>query len=307
MQRMASIIVLILLFPLALPAAREKPLKPGGTFQTSDDVCLHYLEEGKGEALVFVPGWMMPAAIWEPQLRYFSRCYRAVALDPRSQGESEVAARGHDPLRRARDIAELMEVLQIRKPVLVGWSLGAIEVLAYLEEFGTDNLSGVVLVDNEIGGFPSQEKSAKRERFLKDIRENREAATAGFVRGMYKRGQGRDYYRRLTDLALRTPTDIALQLLENIYPGETWRPEFRKIKVPLLLVITPRLKDQGDYLKEKMPGAWVEVFEDAGHALFVDEDKRFNRLLDDFLFVAGLRPCPGRMKTTKIRPLAISC
>jgi microsomal epoxide hydrolase len=284
---------MILLLPPVLPAAKDAPLGPGGVIETSDGICLHYLDEGKGgAALVFIPGWIMPAAIWERQIRYFSRCYRTVALDPRSQGESEVAPRGHEPKRRSQDIAELMATLQLQKPVLVGWSLGAIEVLAYLKQYGTDNLSGVVLVDNEIGGFPSPEKSAKRERFLKDIQQAREEATGRFVRNMYKKGQGGLYYKKLTEQALKTPTDIAIKLLENIYPGETWRPEFRKIKVPLLFVITPRLKDQADYLKDKMPDAWVAVFEDAGHALFVDEDERFNRLLDDFLFVAKFKPCP---------------
>ena len=40
-------------------------------FQTSDDVTLHYLEAGSGPTIVFVPGWTMPAEIWEHQLRYF--------------------------------------------------------------------------------------------------------------------------------------------------------------------------------------------------------------------------------------------
>lgn len=38
-------------------------------FTTSDGVQLHYLEAGSGPPLVFVPGWTMPAWIWEPQLR----------------------------------------------------------------------------------------------------------------------------------------------------------------------------------------------------------------------------------------------
>lgn len=35
-------------------------------FTTSDGVELHYLEGGSGPPLVFVPGWTMPAWIWEP-------------------------------------------------------------------------------------------------------------------------------------------------------------------------------------------------------------------------------------------------
>jgi non-heme chloroperoxidase len=70
-------------------------------FRTSDGVELHYLEAGTGATLVFVPGWTMPAEIWEPQLRHFAATYRVIALDPRGQGRSERPAYGYYPSRRA--------------------------------------------------------------------------------------------------------------------------------------------------------------------------------------------------------------
>ena len=71
----------------SVSGASANPEAKSGYFATSDGVQLHYLEAGSGPAIVFVPGWMNPAWIWEPQLRYFSKKYRVVALDPRSQGK----------------------------------------------------------------------------------------------------------------------------------------------------------------------------------------------------------------------------
>ena len=64
-------------------------------FITSDGVRLHYLEAGPrtGHTIVFVPGWTMPAWIWEPQISAFAQRYHVVAFDPRGQGESDVPAR----------------------------------------------------------------------------------------------------------------------------------------------------------------------------------------------------------------------
>src|SRR5579862_9328930 len=55
-----------------------------------DGVRIHYLEGGvrSGPTLVFVPGWMMTAEIWEPQLARFSQTHHVVAIDPRGQGRS---------------------------------------------------------------------------------------------------------------------------------------------------------------------------------------------------------------------------
>src|SRR6187455_1627682 len=81
-------------------------------FTSSDGVRLHYITEGSGETLLFVPGWSMPAEIWRYQIAHFSRKYRVVALDPRSQGDSQVALqvapKGNAMPRRAEDLNDLI-------------------------------------------------------------------------------------------------------------------------------------------------------------------------------------------------------
>ncbi len=84
-----SVVAAILLCSLATSVhAQQGPRRPwvDRWFITSDSVRLHYLSGGRGSgpAIVFVPGWTLPADIWEPQLRYFARSTRVVALDPRS-------------------------------------------------------------------------------------------------------------------------------------------------------------------------------------------------------------------------------
>ncbi|MDA2914595.1 alpha/beta hydrolase, partial [Acidobacteriia bacterium AH_259_A11_L15] len=53
----------------------------------------------------------MPAWIWEHQIEHFSKHYRVVAMDPRSQGESEQTTEGHYPAARARDIKAVVDAL----------------------------------------------------------------------------------------------------------------------------------------------------------------------------------------------------
>src|SRR5262245_34226809 len=95
-----------------------------GFFTTSDGVRLHYLTAGRGQAILFVPGWTMPAWIWEHQLRYFSDKNHVVALDPRGQGESELTGEGLYSERKAQDLRELVEHLDMSPVILVGWSEG---------------------------------------------------------------------------------------------------------------------------------------------------------------------------------------
>jgi len=62
--------------------------------KTSDGVRIHYAEAGEGRAIVFIPGWRMPGWIWQKQIDELSKNYRVIAIDPRSQGESDKPAYG---------------------------------------------------------------------------------------------------------------------------------------------------------------------------------------------------------------------
>ena len=105
-------------------------------FVTSDGARLHYTDTAPGSArgpvLVMVPGWTMPGWIFAPQVTAFAPRYRVVALDPRGQGDSDAPPTGYDQDRRGDDIAELLGRIGSRRVVLLGWSLGGLDSLAYV-------------------------------------------------------------------------------------------------------------------------------------------------------------------------------
>jgi non-heme chloroperoxidase len=248
-------------------------------FNASDGARLHYLEAGQGATIVFVPGWTMPADIWQPQLQHFSKHYRVVAFDPRGHGKSAVTREGYVVDRRARDIGELLE--QLSEPVvLVGWSLGVLESLAYVESAGAERVRALVLVDNSIGEEPPPSFDPT---FLSRLKQNRSGTTERFVRNMYRSRQDETYLRRLIDSALRVPTDAAVALLSYPYPRERWKKIVYATDRPILYVVSARFTGQAQNLKKNHPKAQIEVFDQAGHALFVDEAERFNRVVQQFI------------------------
>ena len=85
-----------LLCVLTGPGALAQTEK-SGFIKTSDGIRIHYVEAGKGDPIVFIPGWRMPAWIWQKQIDGLSNKYRVIAVDPRSQGESDKPNYGHLP------------------------------------------------------------------------------------------------------------------------------------------------------------------------------------------------------------------
>ena len=266
----------LLLVPVAAGAADSE-------FTTSDGVRLHVIEAGPPNApvIVFVPGWTMPAWIFQPQIQAFSRNYHVVALDPRGQGSSEIAPGGYDQNRRGQDIAELISVLPRRPVLLVGWSLGVLDSLAYVQQAGDGRLAGLVLIDNSVGEDPPPVPSRLPAR--RGPRLEREDQMRRFVRGMFRTSPGEAYLEQLTETALRTPPDAAAQLASYPVPRTFWRDAIYSVRKPILYVVRPRFAGQAANLAARHPSAETAVFEQAGHALFVDEAGRFNALLQDFI------------------------
>jgi non-heme chloroperoxidase len=252
-------------------------------FPTSDGVRLHYLEAGPrlGRTIVFVPGWTMPAWIWQPQIQAFAQHYHVVAFDPRGQGDSDAPASGYEPGRRGQDIAELIANLEPAPVVLVGWSLGVLDTLAYVRAHGDLKIAGLVLVDNSVGEEPPP---PPRPPHRPGPVLPHAIVMHRFVLGMFHHRPSDSYLDRLTEATLRTPEPASRALLAYPMPRTYWRDALYSTSKPVLYVVRPGwLSEQAANLARNRPGTQIAVFVDAGHALFVDDAARFNTLLGSFI------------------------
>jgi len=284
-MRIAVCLIVALGLLLARPATADTPAAVQSRyFVTSDGVRLHYLEAGPrlAHTIVFVPGWTMPAWIWQPQIQAFARYYHVVAFDPRGQGDSDAPPTGYEPGRRGRDIAELIANIEPVPAVLVGWSLGVLDTLAYVRAHGDMKVAGLVLVDNSVGEEPPPPVPVG-PRKPKPILPHA-IAMHRFVQGMFRHRQSESYLDRLTEATLRTPEPASRALLAYPVPRTYWREALYSTQKPVLYVVRPGwLSEQAANLARNRPGTQIAVFNDAGHALFVDDAARFNTLVGGFI------------------------
>ncbi len=258
----------------------------GSKFFTSrDGLRLHYLEAGHGQkTVVLIPGWLMPAAVFRLQLEVLGDQFRVLAFDPRSQGQSDISTEPHDPVRRMADMEDFLRAAGVSDYVLAGWSLGVLESLDFIERKPQTGLHGLILIDNSIGeGTPPRPSARSSKRSSTNPRE-REQYLRDFSRGIFRTPPPDDIYEAVLRSALQVPVGAANQLIAQPYPRTYWREIVARQQIPVLYAIRPRLREQGEALLARKGGqlAQVEVFEDAGHALFVDAAPRFNALTADF-------------------------
>lgn len=129
--------------------------------ETDDNVKLYYEEAGKGTPIIFVHEFAGDFRSWEPQMRHFSRRYRAVSYNARGYPPSDVPSEANDysQKRACDDIRAVMDALHIEEAHIVGLSMGGFATLHFGFDYPERALSLVV------GGCGYGAEPDQREKF----------------------------------------------------------------------------------------------------------------------------------------------
>jgi microsomal epoxide hydrolase len=256
-------------------------------------VRIHYLQSGdasSSRALILIPGWRLPAYLWNEQLVKFSETNRVIAIDPRSQGESSKTADGNTPESRARDLHEILAQMKVASCVLVGWSQGAQDVSAYLQQFGTGSVAGIVLVDGPVSYGPAEVELPKE--FSKAILSNiaiyanhPQEFSEGMVQSILAKPHPDLDLPKIVESTLQTPTNTGIAMLVSDIFGTDRRPALAKLDKPAPLIASGNspLLDVQKEMAASIPNAKLLVMPGTAHAVFVDDPVTFDAALQSFL------------------------
>ena len=296
---MGALILLALLFAAVAGASAPGPAQPGIQGRGAvlrDGTRIHYLEAGRPgarPALVLIPGWTLPAFLWKEQLQRFSSDRLVLAIDPRSQGESSKTDLGNTPEQRARDLHELLSTRGVRSAVVVGWSQGANDLAAYVQQFGTTSIAGLAFVDSPVSAGPAEIEIHKEwsRRFLGMLAlyENHPAEySERMIRSLFARPHPGLDLKAVIAHSRETPVSIGLSMLVMDIFAVDRRPALAKINRPTLVIASaesPLLEAQRSMAHE-IAGATFLSIRGAGHALFIDDPETFDRALARLLVLA---------------------
>ena len=112
---------------------------------TTDGTEIYYSEQGAGQPVLLSHGWPLSSDAWQVEMKLLADAgYRAIAHDRRGHGRSAKTGAGNDMDTYARDLAELVETLDLRDLVLIGHSTGGGEVVRYAAKYGQGRVAKVI-------------------------------------------------------------------------------------------------------------------------------------------------------------------
>jgi non-heme chloroperoxidase len=160
-------------------------------FTTSDGTEIYYTEQGTGQPVLLSHGWPLSSDAWQVELKLLADAgFRAIAHDRRGHGRSSKTYTGNDMDTYARDLAELVEYLDLTDLVVIGHSTGGGEVVRYAAQYGATRVVKVITAgavpplmvktDANPEGLPIEVFDGIREGVLKDASQFYQDLTGAF-------------------------------------------------------------------------------------------------------------------------------
>ncbi|WP_318196268.1 alpha/beta hydrolase [Streptomyces sp. MCL20-2] len=110
--------------------------------ENSTPIELYYEDQGTGQPVVLIHGYPLNGHSWERQTRDLLEAgYRVITYDRRGFGRSSKVGTGYDYDTFAADLNALLEDLDLRDAVLVGFSMGTGELARYVSRYGHERVA----------------------------------------------------------------------------------------------------------------------------------------------------------------------
>ncbi|MCG5213461.1 alpha/beta hydrolase [Streptosporangium sp. KLBMP 9127] len=110
--------------------------------ENSTSVELYYEDQGSGQPVVLIHGYPLNGHSWELQTReLLATGYRVITYDRRGFGQSSKVGSGYDYDTFAADLNTLLETLDLRDVILVGFSMGTGELARYVKIYGHERVA----------------------------------------------------------------------------------------------------------------------------------------------------------------------
>jgi pimeloyl-ACP methyl ester carboxylesterase len=149
--------------------------------ENSTPIELYYEDQGTGRPVLLIHGYPLDGHSWERQTReLLAAGHRVITYDRRGFGRSSKVGSGYDYDTYAADLNTLLETLDLRDVVLVGFSMGTGELARYVARYGPQRIAKLAFLaslepflvarDDNPEGVPQEvfdgiEATAKGDRY----------------------------------------------------------------------------------------------------------------------------------------------
>jgi 3-oxoadipate enol-lactonase len=253
-------------------------------------ISMHFVQRGQGTPLVLVHGYPLDHSMWIGQLDGLSDVFRVIAPDLRGFGGSELTPGTATMAQMADDLADLLDSLAIRQPVMLcGLSMGGYVAWQFALRHRS-RLAKLIVCDTRAVADSADAAAGRLKTAEKVLAEGSGVAAEALIPKLF----APQTYERQPEIVEATRQVILGTQPEGIAAalrGMAERPDvtsaLKEIDIPALVLcgehdgISPPAEMR--QIAASLPNARYVEIDGAGHMAPLEQSKRVNDEIRTFL------------------------
>ena len=243
------------------------------------ETTIRFFEEGQGEAVVLLHGYLESLDVWEDFSTELSKEYHVISIDLLGHGKSGTISETHSMELMADAVNDVLTHLNIEKCTLIGHSMGGYVTLAFLENY-PEKLNAFSLfhstpmADNEV-------KKSEREIVIKELESGKKVEICkAHVPKTFANENIAKFVREIgfgKIIALNTPLEGIIAALNGMKTRKNYSELLKNTKTPFLYILGK--KDNfipASILKHfSLPeNNSLLILENSGHQGYIEEKEK---------------------------------
>ncbi|WP_313235492.1 2-succinyl-6-hydroxy-2,4-cyclohexadiene-1-carboxylate synthase [Sporosarcina ureae] len=247
-------------------------------------------------AVVMLHGFTGSTATWQKTIEVLMTDYYVLAVDLIGHGKTEApeTMNRYKMEEQIKDLYEVLQKLEIKKPILIGYSMGGRVALGYTATY-PEEVTSLVLESSSPGLRTSEQQLARRTADAKLADRIERQGMIEFVdfwqeiplfHSQKKLSESQQQAVRAERLIQR-PTGLA-NSLRGIGTGSqpSYWQALEQLSLPVLLLTgseDEKFENIAQEMMKSLPNARHETIKDAGHAIHVEKPQQFATMIKSYL------------------------
>src|SRR5712691_4372058 len=248
---------------------------------------------GSGAGIILLHGYPFDSSMWREQIDFLSaQGNRVVAPDLRGLGETKAASEISTMEDMARDVAALMDKLEIDRAVVCGLSMGGYVAFEFVHLFAS-RVRALILAGTRAPADNEQEKQVREQQAQRMLTEGMNFvadATLGKLLASRTLAEKPEVVARVREMILRSDPKGAAAAQRGMAVRRNYSDDLPSLDVPALVIVGGedpiRPIADAEFMYRQIRNSRLEVVEDAAHMTNMEQSGVFNAAL--LTFVEGL-------------------
>ena len=258
-----------------------------------DGAKIAYRRIGNGRPLVVLNGFAATSADWDPSfIDVLASSNELILVDNRGIGSSTDNGRPFGIDQLADDAARVIEILDVERPSVLGWSMGGFIAQRLALQY-PNRINKLILLSTDPGGANADLASADVWSKLIDMSGTPHEQARRLLSLVFPMPIVEPIYRKFGDIVAAARAQLSPDLVNRqVAAMDAWHRtgignRLPEINVPVLIatgtsdmVIPP---SNALKLVNAIPGAWLAQFNGGGHAFMYQHPRPLADLINGFL------------------------